>query len=245
MKNKNKNKNNNNNNALILSIIAVTLIAVLVSGGTYAYWTWVSNDANSQRTNVNFVISGGDKYANLEGAGTADGSTSITNLKPIPCTDTTFAVVKTVPIKWANYSTNDATVTATLKVTSFKFRDANYKPTTGSSGTLKSLKWAIRESAATTATTSSPNTCETSATASGDFAGLTIPNTGTTVTSGLPLTLGSVSFTATANTSTQQTKTYYLYIWLDYNYSHQNVGSVNSDPMQDLEFVVQWSGTIT
>lgn len=231
-----------NNKSLIISIVAVTLIAVLVSGGTYAYWTWITNTA--QRTAVNFTVQGGrsDKYADLNG----NGTTSVTNLKPSPCTNTTFAVVKTVPIKWANFSTNNATVTATLSVTSFKFRSASYKPTTGDTGTLKSLKWAIRESAATNASTSSPNTCETSAAASGDFSGLTIPSSGTVAlsTTDTPVQLGSVSFTATANTSTEQTKTYYLYIWLDYNYSHQNTGSVNSDPMQGLEFTVQWSGTM-
>lgn len=238
-----KNKNKNNNKALILSIIAVTVIAALVVGGTYAYWTWVSNTA--QRTNVNFSVSGGrdDKYADLMGNGTT-GTGDVVELKPAPCTDSTFAIVKTVPIKWANFSQNNATVTATLSVTSFKFRSASYKPTTGSSGTLKSLKWAIRESAATAATKASPNTCETSATAKGDFSGLTIPSSGTTVSSGLPLTLGNVSFTATANTSTEQTKTYYLYIWLDYNYAHENIGDINSDPMQGLEFSVQWSGTM-
>lgn len=234
------NKNNKNNKALLFSILAVTLIVGLVAGGTFAYWTWVSNTA--QKTNVGFSIPSDQRdlmYADLDGANTA-----VTNLKPAPCTNSSFALVKTVPIKWINKSTNNATVTAILSVTAFKFRDANYKPTTGNSGTLKSLKWAIRESAASAASTSSPNTCETSATTKGDFSGLTIPSSGTTVTSGLPLQLGSVSFTATANTATEQTKTYYLYIWLDYNYAHENIGSVNSDPMQALDFTVQWTGTM-
>ena len=87
-------KKKKNNKNLILSIVAVTLIAALVVGGTYAYWTWVSNTA--QRTNVGFTVVGGrdDKYADLDG----DASTSVTNIKPAPCTVTTFAVVKTVPI---------------------------------------------------------------------------------------------------------------------------------------------------
>ena len=238
-------KDNSNRKTLIMSIIAVALIAALVSGGTYAYWTWVSN--TDQKTNVSFSVTNNMDdlmYARLDG----NGTTTVTNIKPAPCTDSTFAVVKTVPIKWTNKSTKDATVTATLSVTAFKFRDANYKPTTTGTTepnpTLKYLKWAIKaDSAATAATTSSPNTCETGTT-KGDFKGLTIPNSGTTVTSGLPLTLGSVTFTATANTSTEQTKTYYLYIWLDYNYPHQNTGSVNSDPMQGLDFTVEWSGTM-
>ena len=228
------------NKTLILSIIAVILTIILVSGGTYAYWSWSSNASNAnERTNVSFNVSSNVDdlmYARLDGA-----STTISRLQPSPCTKEAAAIVKTVNIYWTNVTTKAATVTATLKVTAFKFRSATYKPT---STTLQSLKWAIRETAATTATTSSPNTCENSITTKGNFSGLTIPNSGTTVTTGLPLTLGSVSFTAAANTSTQQTKTYYLYIWLDYGYNHTNVGDVNSDPMQDLEFTVEWSGTM-
>jgi hypothetical protein len=42
----------------------------------------------------------------------------------------------------------------------------------------------------------------------------------------------------------EQGVTYYLWIWLDSKYEHINVGDNNTDPMQGLNFKVQWSGII-
>ncbi len=236
---------NDNKKTLMLSIVAVALIAVLVSGGTYAYWTWSSN--NAQKTNVNFTVQGGDKTATLTG----NASSSIVGIIPSKCDNSTNAIVKTVPIAWTNNSSNDATVTATLNITSFSIRSASYVPTATN---LESLKWAVRSSAVASSATSNCNpsgnetaqaacnACSTDAVASGDFSGLTMPSSGTSVTSGLPLKLTDLTFTAGASSS--GTQTYYLYIWLDANYTHNNSGSTNSDPMQGLSFMVQWSGTM-
>ena len=237
-------------NKLIISIVVVILIAAIVVGGTFAYWTWSTNA--SQNTYVGFTVTddaSGDIYAHLIG----NGVTTVTNMEPAVCSNTTYAVVKTVQIKWKNNSNNAQTVTASLNVTDFAIRNASYKPTTAN---LQSLKWAIRSAAVTSSAVSSCdpdgnssakaacNACSTGAVASGDFSGITMPSSGTTVTSGLPKTLGTVSFTATANTTTEQTQTYYLYIWLDANYAHTNYGSTNDDPMQGLTFTVNWTGTM-
>ena len=83
-------KDNSNRKTLIMSIIAVALIAALVSGGTYAYWTWVSN--TDQKTNVSFSVTNNMDdlmYARLDG----NGTTTVTNIKPAPCTDSTFLLL--------------------------------------------------------------------------------------------------------------------------------------------------------
>lgn len=217
------------NKKLILAIIVVVMIIVAVFGATYAYWTWVSN--STQNTSVTFTTSApeADMYANLTGNGA--GTTA---LKPSACTD---GIKKTVTIKYKNGTVQAATISATLKVTSFKFRTTSYRPTGGDSGDLKNIKYAL---------TTSGTSCETGVQKSGDFRGLTIPTSGTgTVASNLPLTLFTQNISVNANINTEQTATYYLYIWLDSAYQHENQGSVNSDPLQGLSFTTEWSGTIS
>ncbi|MBR7041910.1 MAG: SipW-dependent-type signal peptide-containing protein, partial [Bacilli bacterium] len=50
-----KKKKNNDNNKTIIAIVAVALLIALVGGGTYAYWSWRSNN----NTAVSFTVSGG------------------------------------------------------------------------------------------------------------------------------------------------------------------------------------------
>lgn len=211
---------------LIIAIVAVLIIIVLVGGATFAYWTWVTNTA--QQTNVSFVVNQsdleGEMYATLEG----NGTTTATNLKPATCNGSN-AIVKTITIKYLNKTVQAATVSATLSVTAFTARSASYLP---SSPNLGYLKYAL--------TTSS--SCTSNVQKSGSFNGLTFSSTVTPTN--LPLTLFTQTFTASANMSAEGTQTYYLYIWLDSSYEHQNIGSVNSDPMQGLSFTTQWSGTI-
>lgn len=211
---------------LIIAILATLIIIVLVGGATFAYWTWVTNTA--QQTNVSFVVNQsdleGEMYATLEG----NGTTTATNLKPATCNGSN-AIVKTITIKYLNKTVQAATVSATLSVTAFTARSASYLP---SSPNLGYLKYAL--------TTSS--SCTSNVQKSGSFNGLTFSSTVTPTN--LPLTLFTQTFTASANMSAEGTQTYYLYIWLDSSYEHQNIGSVNSDPMQGLSFTTQWSGTI-
>ena len=216
------------NKKLIIAIIAVLMIIIAVFGATYAYWTWVSNSA--QNTTVNFTTTAPetDMYANLTGNGS--GTTA---LKPSTCAN---GLKKTVTIKYKNNTVQAATITATLKVTSFTFKSTSYRPTGGTDGDLKYIKYVLN--------TNSSN-CTTGVQKEGNFSGLTIPTSGSSLSaSNLPLTLFSQTISVNANVATEQTQTYYLWIWLDSSYSHENQGSVNSDPLQELSFETAWSGTI-
>ena len=216
------------NKKLILAIVVVLAIIIAVFGATYAYWTWVSNSA--QNTTVSFTTSApsADMYANLTGNGAGT-----TNLKPSTCTN---GIKKTVTITYKNNTVQAATISATLKVTSFKFRTTSYRPTGGDSGDLKYIKYAL---------TTSSTACDSGVQKNGDFRGLTIPTSGTaTVASSLPYTLFTQTIPVNANVATEQSTTYYLYIWLDSSYTHENEGNENSDPLQGLAFTTEWSGTI-
>lgn len=216
-------------NKLIIAIVAVAVIIVSVGGGTYAFFTWVTN--TSQRTNVSFTVNQttieGDLNAQI--VGNANASSLDATLKPASCTSSGNAIIKTVPITYYNSTVQAATVTATLKVTAFNLRSASYKPT---STDLGYLKYALTESS---------TNCTTSAVQTGTFSGITFSGA---AGSNLPYTLFDQTITAPANMSEAVTKTYYLWIWLDSTYSHQNEGSVNSDPMQGFTINVEWSGTI-
>ena len=121
-----------NNKKIIIAILAVAMIIAAVFGATYAYWTWVTN--TEQRTTVSFQTTAPDMYANLTGNGA--GTTS---LKPSACTN---GIKKTVTIKYKNDSIQPATITATLSVTAFTFRN-DYRPTAGNSGDLKNIKYVL------------------------------------------------------------------------------------------------------
>lgn len=82
----------------------------------------------------------------------------------------------------------------------------------------------------------------------GTFSGLTFTS-GATTANNLPFELkkgtsAAITQVVPAGTTTETTYTWHLYTWLDDSYTHTNVGTVNSDPMQGLTFKMQWSGTI-
>ena len=60
----------------------------------------------------------------------------------------------------------------------------------------------------------------------------------------LPLEVFTYTFQVDGNMTQEKSNMYYLWIWLDKSYEHQNVGNQNTDPMQGLEFTVEWSGNI-
>lgn len=216
-------------NKLILAILVVAVIIVSVGGGTYAYFTWVTS--TTQQTSVEFTVDqttlGGTLSAKIIGNGNVSNNDA--TFKPTTCTNSTNAIVKTVPITYLNSTVQSATVTATLKVTAFNLRSTSYVP---NSTKLGYLKYALTESA---------TSCTTSPVQSGTFNKVAFSNG---LASNLPLTLFNQTITAPANMSAEATKTYYLWIWLDSGYTHENVGDVNSDPMQGFSITAQWSGTI-
>ncbi len=203
-----------NKNKIIISVIAVLLIAAIVAGGTYAYWSWTSNTA--QRTNVGFTVDAPNMSASIEGNGTS----TVSSLAPTTCTNSTYAMKKTVAITYTNATSVAAKLTANLKVT-----DVTAGVSTPSSTELGKLNYAL--------TTSSTSCAAGTGNLTGTFAGkLTAGSTVLTLDLDVP-----------ANTA-EKTVTYYLYVWLDSTYTHQNVGGVNSDPMQNLSFTLQWDGSM-
>ena len=207
---------------LILAIIAVLLIIIAVGGATFAYWSWQTN--TTERTSVSFTILNagetGDMAARIDGNGTS----TVTSLVPTNDCTGPNALVKTVPIYYKNNTANGARITANLSLTNL---------TAGATALdynqLSYIKWAI---------TTTPGNCTGGV--SGNF-GTAVPSASTT----FPVTIATLDNTVNANVATEtELETYYLYVWLDYTYDHTNEGDVNDDPMQNLGFTLEWSGTM-
>lgn len=241
---------NNDTKKIIISIIVVTLIVVLVGGATFAYWSWSSSDA--QKTNVTFTVEdlSSSMYCDvtISGTGVSTGVATVSNLQPVAnCADDALAtagkIIKNdVVLKCKNGTTRDATASLNLNVTTFTLRASAYQP---ESGDLSSLKWITTSGSGVT----NASTCDSMATSSGGtFSGLTFIS-GATTANNLPFELkkgtsAAITQVVPAGTTTETTYTWHLYTWLDDSYTHTNVGTVNSDPMQGLTFKMQWSGTI-
>ena len=102
-------------NKLIIAIIAVALIVIVVVGATYAYWQWTSNSA--QNTAVTFTVP--NKDAQLSASLKGGGSTTVNNLAPAACTNSTYAMMKPLLLTYANNTDQTARVKATLTITSW------------------------------------------------------------------------------------------------------------------------------
>lgn len=226
MKNK---KKDNKNVSIIASIVAVALIIMLSAGGTYAYWTWISNTASgsNQRTDYNLIIASPSftiTGTNVTGKLAAPTST---------CYNASYTLAGRATVV-ANNVTDiqmQASLTLSAKLTS--------STGTASSADLTHVHWAIHEVTASTTAFAAAN-CST-ATANG-----AAHTTGTFTTAALSANTNyttTVNFTVPANTST--TKYYQLYVWIDSGYTHQNVGSVQSDPLQDMQVYLTFSNTST
>lgn len=210
---------------LLIAIGAVLLIIVIVVGGTFAYWSWSTSDA--QQTNVSFTVSGdtleGQLYANLDGG----GETAFTNLAPVAsCTNSSYAMKKKLTLNYANATTNPAHIYATLSLSDFATPHG-----TPTSEDLAHLHYAV---------TSTATNCATDVVTgmSGVFTSTTDGTLFTTVD-----LLGGQAIPA--GTSTEQEKELYLWVWMDSGYEFTNEGSAITDPMQDISFNLTWSGTIT
>ena len=100
---------NKNKKIISLSVI-LFVVMLLVSGGSFAYWTWVT--ASSERTNVSLTITAPDMSAKLTGY-----TQNITNLIPVSsCTDETYAIKKELTLTYSNLSTNDGEILGTLSI---------------------------------------------------------------------------------------------------------------------------------
>ena len=135
------------NKYIIPSLIAVAIIMVVI-GSTFAYWNWQST--NAQKTNVTFTVG-----ANFSCS--ADGGGTITNTSyfvPTDCTNTTYAIQRTVKVSTTQGANTPIYLNMNLKVNSIG---------SGLSGTTN-FKYAL---------TTSSTSCETGLIASGNFYGAT------------------------------------------------------------------------
>ena len=161
---------------------------------------------SSQQTAVEFTVPDDLLYASLNGG----GSTTVSKLAPAACTNSTYAMKKTVVLNAYNKTTQDAKVYATLTLSNFTAPHGI--PTTE----LSNIHYAL--------TTSGTN-C-TSNTITG--------TTGTfSATSGALFTDVDIK-TVAANTNTLTPTTYYLWVWIDPNYEATNTGNDISDKLEDI-----------
>lgn len=207
-----------NNTKIIISVISVIAIIVLVVAGTYAYWAWSTSE--EQRTTVVISVKGATM--------TIDGGGNITTktLLPTTCTNTTNAIQRKIKVESKNETNNTMNELLQLKINAFT-------PAQGTlTDTAKShLKWALVElTSQDDYNNSTWQGCATP-TKSGTFSGVV---TGNTVT----LNTGSLAAGVTS------TKYYELYIWVDSAYTHTNIGTVQSDPMQNLTLNLSWTGML-
>ena len=204
-------------NKLIIAIIAVVLIIVVVVGATYAYWQWTSNEA--QNTTVTFTVP--NKDAQLSASLKGGATTTVNNLAPAACTNSTYAMKKPMLLTYANNTTQAAQVKVTLKITSWTAGG------TFQTGDLPHIHYAV--------TTSGTNCTSPITGLSGTFPNNAANNT---------VLINNVKLKDVAAGGSATDEQYYSWVWLDTGYEGGNTGSTISDPMQQLSFQLTWSGTI-
>lgn len=203
-------------NKLLIAIAAVLVITIIVVSGTYAFWQWTSN--SSQQTSVTFTVPQATDllYASLDGG----GSSTVSNLAPAACTNSTYAMKKTVVLNAYNQTTQAANVYATLTLSGFTAPHGT--PTTE----LSNIHYAL---------TTSGTSCTTD---------VVTGTTGTFSSTSGALFTDAVIKTVAANTNTLTPTTYYLWVWIDPSYAGTNTGSEITDKLQDISFTLTWSGSI-
>ena len=217
-----KKKNDNNVKSMVLAIVAVVFIAGIAAGGTYAYWTWQSADAN--KTNVSFTIQ-------KPGFTIVGDNVTSTNLMPTAkCYNTPASnhVQHTMAGKATVTATNNTTTamraTITLKGTLSKSLDAT---------AVKShIHWAIKKVSAANTAFSNAN-C--SGTAGAEYDTGTFESVGTTATD----IATTITFDVAAGGNT--TNYYQVYVWVDSSYTAKNTGSTVSDPLQGTTVTLTFS----
>ena len=215
IKNKNK-KKIENRNKVIVSITIVTLIIAIVSGGTYAYWTWISADEDD--TAISITVEG--MTMTLDGG----GDINFGDLVPTSCDSTKYALHRTITYSVTNPTQIDATGTIQLNPSTFPTQLKNEK-----------LMWKLTTGA----------NCTGTEVASGNF-GNTVKGTIMDLTTNVGITKADgTTYYIPAETTTALTGTYYLSIWLDSTYEGTaNVGNTVRDTIQDKSMTLKLTGTI-
>ena len=227
-------KKNNNIKNIFLAIVAVIFIGALVAGGTYAYWSWQTNE--TQRTNVTFTIS-------APGFTIVGENVSSNTLAPTTScyyvSSSSGHIQHTLAGKATVTADNNTSTTMRATITlkgALKPVSGRTLPTSGSNSAAN-IHWAIKEVASATTGFSANNCTGTpgSTYATGTFSGIT-PNATTLTYSDI-----STSITFDVAASNSVTKYYQVYVWIDSEYTHTNYGSINDDPMQGLTVALTFS----
>ena len=210
------------NSKLIISIVTALAIIAVVVGATFAYWQWTSNV--DEQTKVNFSV---PNSTSLLSASLDGGTISVSKIVPVEdCTNSLYATKASVTLTYLNQTSVSAIASGTLAVSSFTTPHG-----TPSDENLSHLHYALT-------TNNSSCTTDTITGATGTFAGKA--TSGSTLFSNIALQSDIAAGTPSTN------KTMYLYIWLDKDYEYTNTGSgVVTDSMQDISFILTWSGEIT
>lgn len=208
---------------LIGAIIGIIAFGALITGATFAWWTWTSDTANDTVVAFNVVDGSNKLKATLDAT-----QTTFNGLYPTDSCTSTSNGAQMVPITlyYLNNTKLPATISATLTLKTL---------TPGHSGSLTeamkaSIHWAL---------STSSTSCTSGALGSGTLEEKTVNDALYTGN------LGLANIPASTNT-TMQTQQLYLYVWIDGNAMNTgNIGnSVVNDPMQDMQISVTWSGTI-
>jgi hypothetical protein len=170
--------NNKNGKVLVLSLIAAIAIIGIVAGGTYAFIT-----ASATATNITQIKSG-----NLTMTVAGGGNQSV-SFVPTTCTNSTYAIKRTITATAVNTSGGSVSFTIGLKPT---ILDSGLK--------ITNMKWAL---------TTNSSSCTSGVVASGNFANASAGTAFNMVTN------DRTGITQDSTDTTKFTKTYYLYIWLD------------------------------
>ena len=96
----------------IIAIIIILAVVFAILGGSLAYWSWQST--NAQKTNVTFTVG-----ANFSCS--ADGGGTITNTNyfaPTDCTNSTYAIQRTITTSITNSGSNDVYLDMWLNINS-------------------------------------------------------------------------------------------------------------------------------
>ena len=228
MKKKNNSKKQEKSNKTGLLIVALLLVLALIAGGTYAYWSWNSNNIVTINTTIG-------TYGTM-GATFNGGTVTINKLAPASCTHSTYSTKITTNLSYYNETPFPGSVTFTLKLTSLTFNHGTLTATA-----LQNVKYAL-----TTSASSCTSNLVTTTNNTGNLSGATIGTSGTAQTENVKLF--DYAFTLPANNGTasspKSATTMYLYFWIDPTYTFTNWGSNSiQDPLQDLSFTVQWSAS--
>ncbi len=246
----------NKNNKIFIYISIVIIIALLVVGVTYAYWTW--GTVRSNESNIALTVSGssGDLYARING-GEAISNEDVTLLPTSICMSS-GTLQRTVSVTYKNGTNKVALVEAQLDLTELSGLACSTNLTDTE---LSHMHWAI---------TTNSSSCSDDVVSFGTFEYMefSCSNNVKTISNMInhslygnifPLfnyrytedneeytvwSLPMISIAANPNMVSEVTTPYYVYIWIDEDYTHTNYGDVNDDPLSDLNFKLEWHAKI-